>query len=95
MDVKNPPTHIAINTYYTGKLIGVGFFRQMGDLLPVFFLSVSMGAVVFGIINYLSFSPVLQLVMGTCVGIVYYVLMASLFKFNELKEIIQLLKRKK
>ena len=86
---------LIINTYYTGKLIGVGFFRQMGDLLPVFFLSVSMGAVVFGIINYLSFSPVLQLVMGTCVGIVYYVLMASLFKFNELKEIIQLLKRKK
>ena len=84
-----------INTYYTGKLIGVGYFRQMADLLPIFFLSVSMGAVVFGIIHYLSFEPALQLVVGICVGIIYYVLIALLFKFNELKELIQILKRKK
>lgn len=86
---------LVINTYYTGKLIGVGFFRQMGDLLPIFFLSVSMGAVVFEIIHYLTFDPALQLVVGICVGIIYYVLIASLFKFIELKELIRLLKRKK
>ena len=26
---------LIINTYYTGKLINVGYFKQMGDLLPI------------------------------------------------------------
>ena len=27
-----------INTYYTGKLIGVGFFKHMRDIFPTLFL---------------------------------------------------------
>ena len=28
---------LIINTYYTGKLIGVGYFQQMRDLMPTIF----------------------------------------------------------
>ena len=36
-----------INTYYTGKLINVGFLTQMKDILPSLFFSLSMGALVY------------------------------------------------
>lgn len=86
---------LVINTYYTGKLIGVGYFRQMKDLMPIFLLSVSMGIVVYCSIHCLTFSPDILLIIGISIGVIYYVLLASLLKFNEFKELQQLLKRKK
>ena len=85
---------LVINTYYTGKLIGVGYFRQMQDLFPTFILSISMGAIVYYAINSLSLSPIAQLGIGICIGIIYYISMAFSFKFTEVKELIDLLKRK-
>ena len=35
---------LIINTYYAGKLIKVGYFTQMRDLLPIVFISLLMGA---------------------------------------------------
>ena len=85
---------LVINTHYTGKLIQVGFFRQMRDLIPTFLLSVSMGSVVYFTINIISIHPIVQLGIGIITGILYYILLALLFKFTEFKELIQLLKRK-
>ena len=85
---------LIINTYYTGKLIHVGYFRQMRDLMPIFLLSVSMGAIVYLAINSLCIHPIAQLSIGIGIGVLYYVLMALLFKFKELKELLQLLERK-
>lgn len=86
---------LIINTYYTGKLIEVGFYRQMRDLLPIFLLSVSMGITVYFIIKTLLISPIYQLIIGTLIGIIYYVIFASLFKFTEFKDLLQLLKQRK
>ena len=85
---------LVINTYYTGQLIHVGYLRQMRDLMPIFLLSVSMGAVVYLVINILSIHPLAQLGIGIVTGILYYILFALLFKFTEFKELLQLLKRK-
>ena len=85
---------LIINTHYTGQLIQVGYFRQMRDLMPTFSLSVSMGVVVYLAINTFSINPIAQLGIGIFIGILYYVLLALLFKFSELKELLQLLRRK-
>ena len=85
---------LIINTYYTGKLIGVGFIRQMCDLTPTFLLSVSMGIVVYFIINILDIHPIVQLGLGIAIGILYYFFLALLFKFPEFKELLQLMNRK-
>lgn len=85
---------LIINTYYTGQLIHVGYFRQMRDLMPIFLLSVSMGVVVYLTINTLSIHPIAQLSIGVVIGILYYALLAIVFKFTEFKELLQLLKRK-
>lgn len=85
---------LIINTYYTGKLIKVGYFVQMGDLLPIFALGMTMfGAV--HLANYLISDMLLQIVGGMLVGGVVYLGGAYIFRFNELDEVKYMLNRKK
>ncbi len=83
---------LGVNTYYTGKLIQVGFFRQMGDLLPIFLLSLAMGAGVWCLVTFLPLSPVLQLAVGIPAGVLIYVVGAILFRMPELTEACQLIR---
>lgn len=85
---------LIINTYYTGKLIKVGFIQQMLDLFPILILSISMGIVVYWTINSLSLLPALQLTIGICIGVIYYILIAVIFRFGEFNELLNILKRK-
>lgn len=85
---------LVINTYYTGKLINVGFTRQLRDLLPTLILSLSMGAIVYLTINAVTFTPWLALTIGITEGIVIYILGAKLFRFKEFNELATLFKRK-
>lgn len=86
---------LVINTYYTGKLINVGFLRQMHDLFPILGLSFSMGSFVYLIIHLMSLNPIVELSLGICIGIIYYILSSIWFKFSEFNELLDLLKRKK
>ena len=85
---------LIINTHYTGKLIKVGFIQQMLGLFPILILSISMGAVVYWAINSLSLLPALQLTIGICIGFIYYILIAVIFRFDEFNELLNILKRK-
>jgi len=85
---------LVINTHYTGKLIRVGFLVQIRDLFPALLLSLSMSAVVYGTIHVLHLSPLLSLVIGVPVGIIYYLLFAHLFRFTEWEELLGLIKKK-
>lgn len=84
---------LIINTNYTGKLIQVGFLRQMRDLLPTLLLSLSMWGVVYGITSCLS-GTILQLIVGIVAGMVYYIALSALFHFPELKELYSIIRKK-
>lgn len=84
---------LIVNTNYTGKLIQVGFLRQMRDLLPTLLLSLSMWGVVYGITSCLS-GIILQLIVGIVAGMVYYIALSALFHFPELKELYSIIRRK-
>lgn len=76
---------LIINTYYTGKLINVGYFKQMGDLLPVFGVSFIMWLIVHAIIS-LSSNLYCQLVLGISLGAIVYLIGAKIFlkaEFND------------
>ena len=84
---------LVINTYYTGKLINVGFFRQMKDLSPTLLLSLVMGGLVF--IAVIPFeSDLMKLLIGIPVGMAFYLMTAKLLRMPELKEAINIIKRK-
>jgi O-antigen/teichoic acid export membrane protein len=83
---------LIVNTYYTGKLIHVGFFRQMKDLLPILFYSLLMGISVYFSISLLP-NAFLQLIVGLIVGFVTYFTIAYLTKSKELKSLLSLVKK--
>lgn len=84
---------LIINTYYTGKLTGVGFFIQIRDLVPTLLLSLSMFTLIFFSIPLMP-TPSLQLLLGILIGIAYYITVSYLFHFRELKEIVSLISKK-
>lgn len=85
---------LIVNTYYTGKLLNVGFLKQMKELFPFFSLSLVMWASVFSC-TYIFSNLWIQLIVGTLVGVVIYIGGALLLKFDEFKDVKYLLNRKK
>ena len=84
---------LVINTYYTGKLINVGFIRQMKDLLPTILLSLTMfGAIL--LVNDFIEANMYRLVIGVLVGIIVYSSGSYIFKFKELQTLFSLIRRK-
>lgn len=83
---------VVINTYYTGKLINVGFIMQMRDLLPTMIYSVTMFLVIIAVV---SIVPGLWagLLSGIAVGIVYFFGIAKLTRSQDLKELFALVRR--
>lgn len=85
---------LIINTHFTGKLINVGFFRQMGDIFPILLYSLVMGAAEWGV-SLLIPGNLLKVVVGMTVGVLTYLLLAKLSKSKDLQELLTLLKRNK
>lgn len=84
---------LAINTYYTGKLINVGFLRQMRDLLPTMALCLTMFALILSVNSFLP-GNMAKLCVGIVLGVAFYSLASYAFKFLELKELLSLIRRK-
>jgi O-antigen/teichoic acid export membrane protein len=82
-----------INTYYTGKLINCGYFKQMHDLMPTFFMSLLAFAVSIGM-TYIFDNLWLQLLFGGICGAGVYLGIAILFKMDEMQDVKYMLKRK-
>lgn len=85
---------LVVNTYYTGRMINVGYFKQMRDLAPMFLLSVLMWCCIH-VANYFVANMVAQVFVGGIVGFVVYFGTAWLLKFSELDDVKYMLNRKK
>lgn len=83
--------NLVINTHYTGKLIGLGLFRQLRDLLPPFIYSSTMGIVVYLVIGCFEVLWI-QLLIGIGVGILWYFGLAIISGSKEFKKLIELIK---
>ena len=81
------------NTYYKQKLIGYCYVAQMKDLLHILVHSLVMGAGVWCIVQLLD-SLWWQLIVGVLSGAAYYIAGASLMRFEELDEVISLVRKK-
>lgn len=82
---------LIINTHYTGKLIQVGFLKQMKDLTPSLLYSFSMGAIVLGAIQFVK-GDALQLTIGIILGIIYFVAITSVTRSKDRRELISFIK---
>ena len=84
---------LAINTYYTGKLINVGFVRQMMDMTPTLLASLAMGAVVYFAVMPFG-SDVVKLAVAIPAGMLVYLAIAKVFRMPELQEAIDIIHRR-
>ena len=84
---------LAINTYYTGKLINVGFVRQMMDMTPTLLASLAMGAAVYFAVMPFDNNWV-KLAVGIPVGMALYLAIAKVFRMPELQEALDIIHRR-
>lgn len=77
---------LCINLFYTKKLINYGFWQQIYDLLPILILSFAMGVVIYFTIMFID-SNILKLFVGSFIGTIFYIMIAWIFNFGEIREI--------
>lgn len=85
---------LVVNTYYTGKIIGVTFIKQMRDLLPIMIIATIMWAIVFGI-TFIFSNYYIQVLAGGTIGLSFYLGVAISLKLPELQDVKYMLKRDK
>ena len=82
-----------INSYYVGKEIGVGMIKQIKVLLPIFFASLIMGAIVFKIISFID-CELLRLFVGVILGVVVYLLVSFVICKESIDDLLFICKNK-
>lgn len=83
---------LAVNTYYTGKLFGLGYFKQMGDYIKYFLLSI-LACTPGYVISFSSVPCLLQLLVGVLLAVILY--LVTIYKDNSFKELTAIIVKKK
>lgn len=83
---------LIINTYYSGKLIHVGFLMQMKDLSGTLFFSILIYFIVFMILPYLG-NECNQVIIGVIIGAAIFLGMTWTFGLKEWNFLIFLYKK--
>jgi O-antigen/teichoic acid export membrane protein len=91
--ILNSILSLLINTCYTGKLIGLGFIKQMRDLLPTLILCLAM-YILIAVINHFVTGNVARLLVDVIAGATFYLGISRILHFSELKSVFSLIKRK-
>ena len=87
---------LVINTYYSGKLLNAGLFTQLKMYIPTLLNSLVMGAICMGVTKlFPEHEYTLQLVLGIAAGAIYYVASNCIFNRETVKELLELLNKKK
>ncbi|MUP46864.1 lipopolysaccharide biosynthesis protein [Gramella sp. BOM4] len=84
-----------INAHYTGKFINYPASEQLKDITPIVGLSIFTGLVVYWIDTSFfktEMSDIFRLILGIGLGAIIYLLLAKLFNYKSLEELIKLLK---
>ncbi len=86
-----------INTYYSGRIINYSSMQQARDIAPAVILAMFSGLAVFGLDYYLKEYQqidIIRMLLGGIFGGSIYLFGAYIFKFDSLKEIMNILFKK-
>lgn len=86
-----------INSYYCDKLISYSFISQLKHMLPIILISAIVSSIVYGTDYYLQIlktSDLLRLIISSTLGILIYIVIAHLLKFEPYRELKNILFRK-
>ena len=80
---------VFLNTYYTKKILGLSYFLQMKDIVPIYFTA-GISAFIAYLITFLNINNLMQLFIAIPVATIVYILLAYIFKFEIILEAINL-----
>ena len=83
---------LVINTYYTGKLINVGFFLQMKDLSPTILVCFVMFCSTWLFVSQVN-NSLIGLVVGAFMGATIYFFLTYCFHFSEMRELVRIIRK--
>ena len=83
-----------LNSYYSGRLLGYSSWMQLRDIAPSYALAFTIALSVW-FLKYLPLSYWIVLPLQICVGATVFFTLCKVFKMNEYKEIIDILKKRK
>lgn len=79
---------VYINTYYTGKLLNLGYFKQLKDYMPYFIISLIACLPCWLIQNIEGLHPILSIILGGTIAVVIYVILLYVIKDDIFKKYI-------
>lgn len=87
---------LVVNTYYSGKMLNAGLLPQLKMYIPTLLNALIMGAICMGVTRLLPEKQyALQLGLGFAAGVAYYAASNWIFNRETVKELLDLLNRKK
>jgi len=87
---------LAINMYYSSKLIDYSTKRQFLDMLPILLLaSLTFLLMYYSVYLFMDFSKIIQLTIATILGITFYLVIHSFFKASPLYDLVTIIKNRK
>jgi teichuronic acid exporter len=72
-----------LNSYWSGRFIGYSYKQQLFDILPSFFLALSMGIIVYFIGQLLPFSYPIKLAIQIVSGALFILIFCEVTKFRD------------
>jgi len=82
-----------LNSHYSGRLLGYSSWMQLRDIAPSYALAIAIALSVW-FLKYLPLSYWIVLPMQITVGAAVFFTLCNLFKMNEYKEIMDILKKR-
>lgn len=76
------------------KIISYSFFQEIRDLFPTFMLSAVMAVIVY-CVEFLKLPLMISLIVKIVVGVIFYVVLAKICKFESFDYLINILLKKK
>lgn len=84
---------MAIVIYYSKKVVFVKYREQIYNIMPLFFVSLLTGGMVYLSIQPFEGNLLGQLAVGSLVGLLVYVLSCLIFKIREIDQIVLVIKK--
>ena len=81
---------LGINTFYTGKLINVGLFKQAKDISATLLLSLALFCIVFGVSTLFS-DNIAKLFVGIFIACIFFIVSSAMLRMKELTFIKELI----
>ncbi len=87
---------LAINTYYSSKLIDYSTKRQFLDMLPILILAgLTFLLMYYSLYLLIDYSNIIQITFVSLIGITFYILIHSFFKASPLYDLVTIIKNRK